>query len=234
MNKTNNSKTGIVALIPVKGTSTRVPHKNFRPFYNDKSLLEIKLDQCIKSNIFDEIYVSSDSPHAKLIAQRYGATFLLRDQQLCRDDTPWGDVLEGILNSIPDKNETFVAWCPVTSPLFSRFKEIVEELEKKADHDSVVTVTPLNHYFLNADFIPINHQWGPWHAYSQGMRPIYQMNLACILAQKALMIRNRYQIGNYPLFFTTSAIEGIDIDTMEEFEMAALMYGWNYEKTMKL
>jgi N-acylneuraminate cytidylyltransferase len=217
-------KKKIVALIPVKSNSSRVPNKNFRNFYSYKSLLEIKIEQCLKSGIFDTVFVSSDSEEAEIISNNCGAVFLKREMRLCMDKTPWNEVLEGILTSVPVENKIFIAWCPVTSPLFSRFDEMVEKLYANVENDSIFTITPFKHYFLNADYIPINHQWGPWHAYSQGMRPLYQMNLACLIAKKETMIRNQYQIGNKPIFFETSMIEGLDIDTMEEFELTQILY----------
>ena len=156
MKKTPPSKEPVIAVIPVKGNSNRVHKKNFRPFFGDNSLLKIKIEQCIKSGVFDEVYVSSDANEAKYIADSFGAKFSFRSDYLCKDETPWGEVLEGILNSIPVKNETLVAWCPVTSPLFNRYKEVVDSLESNTIHDSVVTVTQMNHYFLSAEFIPIN------------------------------------------------------------------------------
>lgn len=213
-----------VAVIPAKARSTRVPNKNFRDFYKGQSLLEIKIAQCLASGVFEDVYVSSDSTEAQALAEKSGAKFLLREQHLCADETPWSEVLEGILNTVPIEANIYIGWCMATSPLFSRFKELVLELEKRPDKDSVVTVTPLKHYFLNADYIPINHQWGPWHSYSQGMRPIYQMNLACLLAKKSTMIANQYQIGNKPIFFNTSVFETIDIDTLEEYEIARMLY----------
>jgi CMP-N-acetylneuraminic acid synthetase len=230
MNLLAKPKKHTVAVIAVKTNSTRVPNKNFRAFYNQQSLLEVKIHQCKSSGAFDGVYISSNSSQARDIAERLGCNFLLRDERLCQDETPWGQVLEGILNSVPVDGETYVAWCPVTSPLFGRYKDVISQLESDSVHDSLVTVTPVNHYFLNADHIPINHQWGAWHSYSQGMRPLYQMNLACIVAQKNTMIRNQYLIGNRPSFLNTSAVEGIDIDTLDEFEIAALLYAREQQK----
>ena len=38
------------------------------------------------------------------------------------------------------------------------------------------------------------------------------------------MLANRFQIGDRPFFMETSMIDGIDIDTLEEFELAQLLY----------
>ena len=54
-----------VALVPVREGSERVTNKNFRRFHNNKSLFDLKILQLKKSNIFDKIYVSSDSLKVK-------------------------------------------------------------------------------------------------------------------------------------------------------------------------
>ena len=51
----------IVALIPVREGSQRVKGKNFIPFCNGKSLLEIKINALKEADCFDHIYVSNDS-----------------------------------------------------------------------------------------------------------------------------------------------------------------------------
>lgn len=219
-----------IALIPAKGTSSRVPDKNFRPFHHGRSLLEIKIAQCQLSGAFDAIYVSSDDERACEIAERMGANFVLRDAKLCLDSTPWYEVLTGVLDSLPENDDVMVAWCPVTSPLFCRYSEILQALwDKQADvTNSIATVTPLKHYYLNDHFFPLNHRWGVWHAYSQNIPPIYQLNLACIVAQKREMKFCQYQIGSKPDFFSTEVWEGLDIDTMEEFELAQWYYARNF------
>lgn len=213
-----------VAVIPAKFRSTRVPNKNFRDFYEGKSLLQIKVEQCLKSGAFGAVYVSSDSTDAEKIALEAGANFVLRDPRLCLDETPWNEVLSGVLMSLPVDDETYIAWSPTTSPLFSKFGEAIAMIKGNAEIDSVMTVTRLQHYFLNADHIPLNFQYGVWASYSQKLKPIYQMNCALWLAKKCAMIQNRFQIGDHPGYLETSTTEGIDIDTMEEFEIASMFY----------
>lgn len=211
-----------IAVIPAKGYSGRLPQKNFRPFHQGRSLLEIKIEQCMASGAFDKVYVSSDDEQVRNHTERAGATFVLRDPHLCLDSTPWFEVLSGVLDSLPEPENTWVAWCPVTSPLFRRYAEIVESLHQKITEDanSIVTVTQLKHYYLDDRYLPINHQWGVWHAYSQKIHPIYQLNLACIISQKKEMKHCSSLIGSHPTFFHTETWEGLDIDTMEEFELA--------------
>lgn len=215
-------KPQVVAVIPAKGHSGRVPNKNFRPFYENRSLLQIKIEQCQASGVFDAIYVSSDDARAAQAAHQQGVQFVERDPRHCLDATPWHEVLSGVLQSLPVNDDTWIAWCPVTSPLFCRYADVLQLLwDKQAEGlNSVATVTALKHYYLNDAYLPINHRWGAWHAYSQALSPVHQLNLACMVATKQEMEFCHYQIGSRPAFFPTEVWEGLDIDTLEEFELA--------------
>lgn len=221
-------KKNIVAVIPAKSNSTRVPNKNFRDFYKGQSLLEIKIKQCLESGVFDTVYVSSDTEQAKEIAEKFGAEFVLRDRRLCLDETPWSEVLVGVLDSLQEDENTLIAWAPLTSPMFDRFSDAFDKIKASEEFDSVMTITKLQHYFLNSDHIPMNFQYGVWASYSQSLKPVYQMNCALWLAKKGAMIRNRFQLGDRPFYMETSQSEGVDIDTMDEFEIAQLLYARKY------
>lgn len=213
-----------IAVIPAKARSTRVPKKNFRNFYCGDSLLEIKVKQCLMSGCFDDVYVSSDTDEAKELVEPLGAQFLKRAPELCLDDTPWSAVLLGVLDQVPVSDDVYVAWTPLTSPLFNDYRGAINMLEESPTNDSVMTVTKMQHFFLNSDHIPLNFQYGVWASYTQAIKPLYQMNCALWLATKGSIIQNRFQVGDRPLYFETSMTAGIDIDTMEEFEFAQLLY----------
>lgn len=216
-----------IAIIPVKKNSGRVKNKNFKEFYCGKSLLEIKIEQCIQSNCFDDIYISSDNLEAKSISERYGIKFIARDKKYCLDETPWNEVLINIINQTNCDDNDLIFWIPVTTPLFSRFNDALMILESNQNHDSLMTVTKLKHYMLNSDFIPCNFQFGVWASYSQLIKPYYQMNCALWIAPKKKMISNRFQIGDVPFFMETKQLESIDIDEPEEFQLAQLLYEKN-------
>ena len=221
---TLNSAPTVVAVVAAKAVSTRVPRKNLREFHDGRSLLEIKIEQLLSAAHISEVYVSSDSPEARQIAEAAGARFVHRDPHLTRFETPWGDVIDGILQDVPVPPETFIAWCPITSPLFTRYDEAIDMLGQ-GDIDSVISVTRDQRFFLSSEFQPINYQWGVWHPYSQNLKPLHIHNTAISLARKADILRNRYLIGEKPGFLITDTVEGIDIDTMDEFEMAQFFYG---------
>ena len=116
---------GIVAVIPVKHTSERVESKNFRTFYDNKSLLDVKIEQLKCTPEIDEIYVSSDSPDAKAACDRYGVSYLPRHISLCNNITPWSDVIHAVAESVPVSDDDHIAWCHTTSPNFDSFGDAI-------------------------------------------------------------------------------------------------------------
>lgn len=214
----------VVAVIPAKGHSTRVPEKNFRVFFEEQSLVDIKIRQCKESGVFDAIYVSSEDEKGRIAADSHGVCFLKRAPRLCLNETPWSEVVTEILKQLPEDDDVHVAWCLPTSPLFARYREAIAILQESPEYDSLTTVTKQQHYYLGPDLLPINFQFGVWLSSSQKLRPLYHVNCALWIAPKGLMLANRFQIGDRPFFMETTMVEGVDIDTIEEFKLAQLLY----------
>ena len=63
-------------LIPLQLCSTRVKLKNIRPFYGNKSLFDIKMEQVIHYIKGENIYISSESDDVIRLVDIYGAHFL--------------------------------------------------------------------------------------------------------------------------------------------------------------
>src|SRR5437879_5446306 len=75
----------VIAVIPAKGFSRRVPGKNMRLF-NGKPLLYYTIVQALRSGMVDEVYVSTDSPEIRQFAQECGARVpFLRPAEMAAD-----------------------------------------------------------------------------------------------------------------------------------------------------
>jgi N-acylneuraminate cytidylyltransferase len=215
-----------VSIVPAKAFSSRVPSKNFRNFHGGMSLTEIKIKQVAESGIYDQMFVSSDAPAARDLAEKYGASFVLRDEKLTLDSTPWSEVFVGVLESLDLQDPSVeISWCPPTTPLFSNFREAVEKFELvQGDHDSLFTTTSFKHFLLGDGGRPLNFQFGPWARYSQGMPDWRVMNCALWHSTLDTMLRYQYQIGVTPYLYDIGQDEGWDIDTETEFEIAQLLF----------
>ena len=65
-------KKKVVAVIPARKNSKRIPGKNYKKF-NGKSIIANTIEKLKKSKIFDRIIVSTDSKKIALISKRCGA-----------------------------------------------------------------------------------------------------------------------------------------------------------------
>ena len=148
----------IVALIPIREGSERIRDKNFVPFADGNSLLEIKINHLKQAECIDRIYISSDSDRAKKIAKENGIDFLERAIEMCQSSVIWADAVEHIMNTIP--GNPIVTWALVTSPLFNRYANALENFLSHKQNDSLVAVLPKKSFFINKFGRGINYNPG--------------------------------------------------------------------------
>lgn len=61
-----------IAIIPARGGSKRIPHKNIKLFCG-KPIIAWSIEAAKKSNLFDRIIVSTDDPGIAKVSEEYGA-----------------------------------------------------------------------------------------------------------------------------------------------------------------
>jgi len=216
-----------VALIPVREGSKRVKKKNFRNFYNNKSIFDIKIEQLKKSKLINKIYVSSDSKMVQKLCKEKDIKFLKRESKYCNDHRSyqWTEIHNSILSKIP--GNPYVAWCLTTAPTFSRFDQAIKEFKKKEKYyDSLVGVLPSKNFILNENGLPDNFNPGIWHPYSQELETKYYITGSIFLGKKSNMLKWGYWFGRKPLLFNLNKIEAIDIDEPQDFNLARKIYSY--------
>lgn len=77
----------IVALIPARGGSMRVPRKNIKPLLG-KPLLCWTIEAAQQAGCFTEVVVSTEDAEIAAVATRAGARVHLREAWLAKDDAP--------------------------------------------------------------------------------------------------------------------------------------------------
>lgn len=211
-------------IIPAKRRSTRVPDKNWRPFYEDKSLTEIKIEQLLRHFSSGDVFLSCDDEAMRAVTTRYGIHFLHRAPELADDTTPWPDALSGIVESAPFGKEEDVMWVEVINPLFDNYGGMAERWHaaREEGYDSLVLAAPFNKFLLRADGLPLNFLPGKWHAASQSLEPLFVWDSACVM-RKCDLLYFSYPIGRRPFLYSTGGA-CVDIDTMDEFAAVQRLY----------
>jgi pseudaminic acid cytidylyltransferase len=77
----------MVAIIPARGGSKRIPKKNIKHFMGEP-IISYPIKELVRSEMFDSIYVSTDDQEIASIAESYGAVVpKIRDIDLADDYT---------------------------------------------------------------------------------------------------------------------------------------------------
>lgn len=113
-----------LCIIPARGGSKRIPRKNVRDFLG-KPIIAYSIEAAIRSDLFDEVMVSTDDLEIAQIAQSYNAQVpFLRSEENANDYATTADVLVEVLNRYQDKGQTFDCVCCIypTAPFITSQK----------------------------------------------------------------------------------------------------------------
>ena len=186
----------VKVVIPVKKKSDRVKDKNFRNFFNNKSLFDLLIEKLIKSHFVEDIYISSNNKEIEKKVTKLGCTFVYREEKYCNNIIPWSDMIYHTVNSLPIKANDHLAWCHTTTPLFDNYDQAIRKYfndRKKYKNDGLVVVSPFNEFIVSEMKKPVNYSWGPWHKYSQDLDLIRTMYLSP--QPRDLRVRLRSRVG---------------------------------------
>lgn len=138
----------ILAIIPARGGSKRLPGKNIKELAG-KPLIAWAIDSALESKLFDEIMVNTDDSEIADIAKKYGASIpFLRDNSLATDTSSSLDVVVKTIEYYKEQNKHYdiVVLLQPTSPLrdSSDIKNAVDLFIQK-EAASVLTVCEVDH-----------------------------------------------------------------------------------------
>ena len=104
-----------IALIIARLGSKRIKNKNIKNFFG-KPVIYYPITACQKSNIFDKIFVSTESKKIRLIAKRYNVSVpFLRPKKLSSDKASTIDVIKNFIKKMKiSKDNNICCVYPVT------------------------------------------------------------------------------------------------------------------------
>jgi len=146
-----------LAIIPARSGSKGLHDKNIKEL-NGKPLMAYSIEAALKSNLFDEVMVSTDSEKYAEIAQEHGASVpFLRSEELSGDKAGSWDVVKEVLNRYKEMGKEFDTICLLqpTSPL--RDAEDIKNaynLYKERASVAVISVGEMEHSPLWSNTLP--------------------------------------------------------------------------------
>ena len=221
---------GIVAVVPARGGSKRLPRKNVRPIAG-KPMVAFTLEAARGCRLVRAVYVSSEDIEVREIAGRLGAGVIERPASLAEDHVQNTDVVRHALDSLAAQGERFdhVVLLQPTSPL--RTARHLEEclaayLERGAA--SVVSVCPAEHHpatlLVERDGLLEPYETGADVERRQDTLPVaYRPNGAIhALATSTFLARGRFVVAPC-LAYVMSREDSVDVDRELDVLVADLL-----------
>lgn len=217
----------ITIVIPVREGSSRISKKVLQPFSDSWNLTEWKINQLLSFHDPDKIVLSSNSLNIKGIAKNMGVVYHERDKYLTDGHkASFSEVIMGIVKDIPSDH---FAWITVVVPFMnpaqymSAFETYRREVIDERNNDSLVSVNLLKEY-LWSDEGPINYEANRYHTISQDLPDIYRVTNGIYMRDKASTLNDGYFLGKNPVKFQVPKIAGIDIDEIEDLDIAKALF----------
>ena len=224
----------IVALIPARSGSKRVPDKNIRPLAGHP-LIAYTISAALQSQIFSAVIVSTDSQLYAEIANYYGAKVpYLRPAELAGDLSPDIEWLEYTLNRLQENGRKYDCFSILrpTSPF--RLPETIQRawrafkneegvnslraVEKCKQHPGKMWVIRDNRM---TPLLPLSPQAQPWHSSQyQSLPEVYVQNASLEIAWTRVVFEGRTIAGNVLMPFFTEDYEGFDVNSAYDWNLA--------------
>lgn len=206
--------------IPIKANSERVPGKNFR-FLNGKKLYKYICENVKKANVFDDVYVDTNSQEIAEYAKSMGFLVIERKPELAQNSANGNDLLVYHHELFPGYDLYFqlFATAPYLQP--DSIRACYEKLLCTEEYDSCFTAVA-HHSFFWLSGMPVNYRPGILPR-SQDMIPVIEETTGLYGISKAALSQYHCRIGRKPYIHTVSKYEAVDINTEEDLVIAELI-----------
>ncbi|MBM6551056.1 cytidylyltransferase domain-containing protein [Marinomonas ostreistagni] len=223
------NKKRVLAVIPARGGSKRLPRKNILPL-SGKPLILWSIEAAKKSMYIDKYIVTSDDDEILNISKSMQAPTLKRPGYLASDKVGTLDVILHALGEQEKKYDIVVVLQP-TSPLRTE-KNIDEALELfiEKDANSIISVCETDHPLLWCNTLPEDNSLvsfikeGVKEKRSQDLEKSYRINGALyVYNTKSLICDKNIGFDDKSYAYIMKREESIDIDEEIDFRIAEML-----------
>lgn len=228
------TKNSIVALIPARAGSKRVPDKNIRPLAGHP-VIAYTVAAALGSGIFKDVIVSTDSERYAEIVKYYGAEVpFLRPGSLAGDQSPDIEWLQYTLNRLQEDGRRYDCFSILrpTSPfrLPQTIRRAWQDFSTQTGVDSLRAVEKCTQHpgkmwvvrgKRMTPLLPLGPAEQPWHSSQYPSLPeIYVQNASLEIAWSRVVTRDRTIAGNVVMPFLTTGYEGFDVNSEYDWQLA--------------
>lgn len=210
--------TKLIALVPMRHNSQRVPGKNYRPLAG-KPLYQHIIETLLDTPEITEVVVDTDSaPVMDGLRRDFPQVRIIeRPDHLRADSIPMNEILSYDTAQVA---ADFYLQTHSTNPLLKAAtisRAIQKFLAGYPGWDSMFSVTRLQTRLWDQLTRPINHNPAIL-LQTQDLPPVYEENSCLYLFTRQNLLTRRNRLGERPLMFEIDAGEAWDID--EELDFA--------------
>lgn len=224
----------IVALIPARAGSKRIPDKNIRPLAGHP-LIAYTISSALQSQVFSAVIVSTDSQLYGDIAGHYGAEVpYLRPGEFAGDLSPDIEWVEYTLSRLQEDGREYDCFSILrpTSPfrlpetIQQAWRAFMEEegvdslraVEKCKQHPGKMWVVRGNRM---TTLLPLKRPEQPWHSSQyQSLPEVYAQNASLEIAWSRVVFESRTIAGDVLMPFFTKDYEGFDVNSAYDWGLA--------------
>ncbi len=224
----------IVALIPARAGSKRVPGKNVRRL-GAHPVMAYTIAAAINSGVFDEVMVSTDDEAYAAIARHYGASVpFMRPGDLAGDRSPDIEWVEHTLGQLRAQGRAYEAFSLLRPSSPFRQPDTIRRAWRaftgEPGVDSLRAVErcrqhPGKMWVVNGTrmtpLLPGGPTDFPWHSsQTQTLPEIYVQNASLEIAWTRVVFEGRTIAGHVLMPFFTEGFEGFDVNTPDDWLLA--------------
>lgn len=223
----------VLAIIPARGGSKRIPHKNIRPFHG-RPMLHYPLRAANDSGLFSHIHVSTDDDAIAQVAADAGHPVLFkRDVALADDETGLIPVLQHELAEFERQGDKFdvVVLILACTPLMSSH-DLLGAMEVYLGHGG-------KHPVMAVSAFPVPPEWA-FEMEEGGI--LTPMDADAILRNSQTFPERYFDAASFTVFpahllrsddvyntpyagYAIPRYRAVDIDVEEDWRLAELIYG---------
>jgi N-acylneuraminate cytidylyltransferase len=220
----------MIALIPARSGSERIPFKNIRELAGHP-LMAYSIAAAKNTGMFHQIIVSTDDVEYGEIANHYGAYVVKRPEEFATGNSPDIEWLVYTINFLGLTDLQEFAILRPTSPF--RTAETIRRCHKNWDrdkYDSVRAVEPVSQHpgkmwVVRSDtlypLLPLQPPEQPWHSSQMKTLPGVYVQNASLEMSSVPSVKKTHTISGWRIqAFMTEGWEGFDLNTEYDWEIA--------------
>jgi N-acylneuraminate cytidylyltransferase len=222
----------LIAIIPARGGSKRIPRKNVKDFFG-VPIISHTIKALFESEFFSRVIVSTDDAEISEISLGAGAEIQTRKSELADDYSTTIDVMASVVaelsNSNGVNNDIFTCIYPITPVFYPHYFAEALRVLKSTEFDYVFTAkefqsSPARSFARGAD--GNCEMYFPEHVSSrtQDLPSYYHDAALFYLGRAQAWIEKKPILNGNSSFVEIGKYENLDVDDLEDWNMMLSLY----------